>query len=255
MRKTQLTLLLATMLGLTVLSVAPVAAETTDATSNDSTSTTVTTSGDSTSTSTSTKTTEAGDSTSTSTTTSESGTMPSSTDEENHVKSEISQFREEAMQQLQTERKNAKEHSQEARQQACLAHQAEIDTRIADYSKEAQAHLNVFSSIFTKVQTFYTTKHLSVSNYATLSAAVTTQQTAAQQAVDALSQLSGTKLDCTQPDPAQNVAALKNAVDNARTALQAYRQAITTLIVALKGASSAQATTSTQTTTTTGGNQ
>lgn len=240
MRKSiNITLVLATLLGLTVLSVAPVAAE----------DTTTTSTSDSTSTST---TTASGDAT---VTTSETGTMPTGSDEQAHAETEVARFREEASQELQTERKNTKEHTVAERQKACDAHQAELDTRIGDYAREAQNNLNVFSSIFTKVQTFYATKKLNVATYAALSATVTTQQAAAQSAVDALSLLSGTKIDCTQPDPAQQLASLKTAVDTARSALQAYRTAIKNLIVAIEGASSAQTDTSTQTTTSTGGNQ
>jgi hypothetical protein len=136
-------------------------------------------------------------------------------------------------------RQKGKEHSQVARQKACVQRQKSLDRRTTNYAAAAQRHLDTFNKIFTKVQTFHDSKKLSVTNYDTLVAAATAKQTAAQSAVDALKALD-VKIDCTQPDPASTVATVKTAVSNARTALQDYRKSIKDLVVALKGASTAQ---------------
>jgi hypothetical protein len=148
-------------------------------------------------------------------------------------------------------RQKGKEHSQVARQKACVQRQKSLDRRTTNYAAAAQRHLDTFNKIFTKVQAFHDSKKLTVTNYDTLVAAATAKQTAAQSAVDTLKALD-VKIDCTQSDPASTVATVKTAVSNARTALQDYRKSIKDVVKALKGASTAQDTSDT---TSTGGDQ
>jgi hypothetical protein len=165
------------------------------------------------------------------------------------TEAEVHSLENQAKTMLATDRKTGHEHSTVERQAACQAHQAEINTHVSNSSAAAERHLTAFEGILTKVQSYYTSKNLSVASYASLLAMAQSKQADAQAAVDALKALNVT-IDCTQPDPAQSVAAVKTAVDNARTALQAYREAIKNLIVVIEGASSAHESTST-----TGGNQ
>jgi hypothetical protein len=188
----------------------------------------------------------------------------STTETEDHAKvteDNVGQLRKQAAQLVQTKRQAVKEHTTAQKQQACTAHQGEIDKRSKNYATAAQRHLDVFNKIFTRVQDFETNKKLNVTNYDTLVATAKDKQATAQTAVDALKALD-VNLDCTQPDPAGSVATLKTAVSNARTALQDYRKSVKDVIVALKGASTGQASddtsssdTSTSTNTTTGGDQ
>ena len=225
----QVGLLLAAVMSVFVLAAMPVAAEGSDSGSSSS-DTSTSTSGDSSSTTTTDKTeTEV---------------------ETPEVHARVDSLKTEAKDLLKTKRDDHTQRSTEARQKACEAQANNINTRVSDYSAAAQRHLNVFTSILTKVQNFYTTKNLNVSTYPALLATAQAKQADAQTAVDALKALD-TKIDCTQTDPAQTVAAMKQAVADARTALQAYREAIKNVIVALQGASSAQSTTQS----TTGGNQ
>lgn len=234
MRKaSQLALMLAGILSMFVLAVAPVGAEQgTDTGGSGDTSNTSTTTGQT------------------------SGSTGSNNDatetaDSSQVTGEVHDLEGKARALLETERKNGHEQSQIKRQASCKAHQAEINTQITDKSAAAQRHLNTFEGILSKVQAFYTNKNLNVTNYATLLAAAQSKQADAQTAVDALKALN-VSIDCTQPDPAQSVATVKTAVDNARTTLQAYREAIKALIVALEGASTSATQ---QNTSTTGGNQ
>jgi vacuolar-type H+-ATPase subunit I/STV1 len=152
-------------------------------------------------------------------------------------------------------RQKGKEHSENARQKACVARQKGIDRRTTAYANAAERHLTAFNQIFAKVQAFHDKKQLNVTNYDALVAAATAKQTAAQSAADALKALNVT-VDCTQSDPATTVATIKTAVKDARTALKEYRTAIKNLVVALKGASTAQdKTTTDDSSTTTGGDQ
>lgn len=165
------------------------------------------------------------------------GSNSGSGDSTDETKPEVEALQAHAKDLLTTERSSGKEHTTAERQQACEARQASIDTRVSNYATAAQKHLTAFDGVFTKVQAFYTSNGLSVSNYDTLVATATNKQTLAQQAVAALAALN-VKIDCTQADPAQSVATVKAAVSGARTALQDYRSAIKDLIVAIKGVSS-----------------
>ncbi len=246
-RKRNLALIIATLLCIPVLSVVPVAAEDSGSGSGGSgssgsgDSSTATTSGDHTTTTTS------GDSTTTSGDKISTGDSKEPEPENEMGASETDHIKQEAKAELETLRENHQEKSVADRQKACEARQAEINARIGNYSAAAQRHLNVFTDILTKVENFYSSKKLNVSSYDSLLATAQAKQTAAQQAVDTLKGLD-VSIDCTQPDPAQSLEAVKTAVGNARTALQAYRSAIKDVIVALEGASTANEST-------TGGNQ
>ncbi len=141
---------------------------------------------------------------------------------------------------LESERKGIKSvHSLADRQKSCIARQKSFDTRSANFTTAAQRHLDVFNSLFSKVQAFHDSKQLKVDNYDSLVAVAKVKQAAAQAAVDVLKNTSIT-LDCTSTDPASTVATLKTAVKNARTALHDYRTAIKNVVVGLEGASTAE---------------
>ncbi len=168
-------------------------------------------------------------------------------------------LRQEAQEMLQTKRQNVKEHTAEQKQKACEAHAKEINKRATNYAAAAQRHLDVFNAIFTKVQAFQTNKQLNVTGYDALVATATAKQAAAQTAVDNLKALD-VSIDCTQTDPASTVATLKTTTAATRSALQDYRKSIKDIVVALKGASTAQTDKSTSTdsstdTSATGGTQ
>lgn len=236
-------LLLAAVLSVCVLAAMPVAAEGGDSGGSGDSSSSTTSSTDQTSDT-------SGSHDGTSGSSEVETTSETTTENSTETETEVHMLEGKAKNMLATERKNGEKHSEQQRQSSCKAHQAEINNRVSNYSVAAQRHLTVFEGILTKVQNFYTTKKLNVSNYDTLLAAAQSKQADAQTAVDALKALN-VSIDCTQPDPAQSVATVKTAVSNARSALQAYRAAIKDLIVALQGASSAQDKTETST----GGNQ
>jgi hypothetical protein len=169
---------------------------------------------------------------------------------------DIKGLRDQAQQMLETKRQDGKTKSLEVRQQACDAHKAELTTRGSNYAKSAQKHLDVFNGIYDKVLAFQTSKNLTAANFDTLKSTADAKKAAAASAVAALSDPSVTTIDCTAQDPAANVATLKTAVANARTALQDYRKAIKDVIVALQAAKAPAGAddTSTDTNTTTGAN-
>jgi hypothetical protein len=128
-------------------------------------------------------------------------------------------------------------HTVAERKKSCQALQAEIDKRIAKFTSNAQKHLDNFNGIFDKVQAFQASKNLSVSNYDALVATATDKQDTAASAVAAL-KVVAVNVDCASPDPAKSVATIKAAVASTHDSLQAYRQAIKDIVVALQGAKS-----------------
>ena len=235
-KRSQLLVMLAAMLCLPLLAMAPAAAEGgTDSGSGDSSSQTTTDSSTSGS---------GGDKTET-----EQQQPEKETETDSETSKTVGHLENEAKTLLETERKDGSKHSELARKTACKAHEVEINRRVNNYADAAQRHLDTFNSIFTKIQNFVTDKQLTVTNYDALVATAQSKQTAAQQAADALKALN-VSIDCSQTDPAQSVATVKTAVANARVALQAYRSALKDLVTAIKGASTAHDQQSS-----TGGNQ
>ncbi|HSX43215.1 MAG TPA: hypothetical protein VLF59_03965 [Candidatus Saccharimonadales bacterium] len=175
-----------------------------------------------------------------------------------------SSLRARAAQLLTDKRQKGKERSLAVRQQACKRHELGIDNRFATLGTKATKHLDAFDSIFVKVQAYQTAHDLQVANYDTLLADAQAKQASAKAAVDALSALAGTKIDCTAADPAATVATVKTVAGDARTALQAYRVSLKTLVRALLAAKRSTSSSSSPTdtsgtsttpdTTTSGGN-
>jgi hypothetical protein len=154
-------------------------------------------------------------------------------------------LRNRAQQLLDDKRQNGKEHTEAQRQEACKQHESTIDGRFQTLGDKASRYLNGFNTIFTKVQAYQTKNQLNVPNYDTLVADVTAKQAAATAAVNTLDAQSGSKIDCTSSDPAQSVANVKTAAQDARTALQAYRASLKALVQALLSAKQAADTANT----------
>lgn len=118
------------------------------------------------------------------------------------------------------------------RHKACTEHKAAITHKLTAYNAAASDKLTHLNSIFTRVKQFKTDTAQRVTNYDALVATATAKQTTATDAVAALKLVSA-NFDCSVADPATNVAAIKAATSDARSALKAYRQAIKDIVVAL----------------------
>jgi hypothetical protein len=103
-------------------------------------------------------------------------------------------------------------------------------SRIAD---RGQKQLTLFTTIATRVETFYTDKGKTLSNYDALVADVNTKQAAAQTALDAVKSAS-TGFNCDSDDPQGFVSSFKGSLKSEITALQDYRTAVKNLIVGVK---------------------
>lgn len=123
-----------------------------------------------------------------------------------------------------------------------------IMSRIAD---RGQKQLTLFTTIATRVETFYTDKGKTLSNYDTLVADVNATQAAAQTAVDTIKSAS-TGFDCNGTDPQGFVSSFKDSLKSEISALQDYRTSVKNLTVGVK---SVQSTTVPATDQSDGGNQ
>jgi len=139
---------------------------------------------------------------------------------------------------LNTKREQGKAHSVAVRQKVCANHKTEIDQKLTNLGTRAQKQLNIFNSIFTKVQAFKANHNVDAPNYDALVATANVKQAAATTAVNALKALSGTTIDCTSTDPASTLADAKTAADDAKTALQDYRSSIKDVVKALQSVNS-----------------
>jgi lysyl-tRNA synthetase class II len=179
-------------------------------------------------------------STSTNDSNSEDQTAAGSTEQETQIndraKTFMQQFKQEGQADVQSQSK-VKMHTQQMRQKSCEARKASLTKRMTNSVAAATRHKQVFDNIYTKVQTFYTTKNLNVANYADLKAKVDAAQADAAAKIDALKSLDIT-VDCTQTDSlASNLSAFKTAVGSTRDSIKAYRTSLVALITAIHGAS------------------
>ncbi|TAH35876.1 hypothetical protein EYC59_01595 [Candidatus Saccharibacteria bacterium] len=144
-------------------------------------------------------------------------------------------FQNRAKQQVEDLKKNAKQKTQAARQTACNERKNGAEQRITSISTNTARFQTKLDSIFTKVQAYKTDKNLTVENYDTLVAAVTSAQSASADSIAALKGLQPT-IDCTKDTNAQNVAAFRTAAQDSRDKLKAYMKSLKELLKAVRDA-------------------
>lgn len=134
----------------------------------------------------------------------------------------------------------------------CQRRETAIDNIMARIAERGQKQLDLFTTIATRVETFYTDKGKTLSNYDALVADVNAKKDAAQAAVNQV-KADKANFKCDGTDPHGAAAAFKNDLKLEISALKDYRTSIKNLIVGVK---SVQGTTSSsQKSSTTGGNQ
>jgi len=121
----------------------------------------------------------------------------------------------------------------------CETRQNIIKRRSQSLANRANTQFNVFDSIATKVENFYTTKVLPkgvvVANYDQLVADIATQKTDAMNAIDT-AKTDATNFDCSGDNPKAQLTNFNSDMKLAIAALKDYRTAIRNLIVAVKSA-------------------
>lgn len=138
----------------------------------------------------------------------------------------------------------------DAKLKACQNREKAINNILSRISNRGQKQLDLFTSIATKTETFYTNKGKTLSNYDALVADVTAKQAAAQKIVNTVKADSVT-FKCDGTDPKGAVSSFKDALKSEIAALQAYRTSVKNLIVGVK---SVQGNTTSTDSKTTGGN-
>lgn len=132
---------------------------------------------------------------------------------------------------------DAKNVMSAGRLRACQNRQQAVTNIMARIADRGQKQLNLFTTIATRVENFYTTKGSTLGSYDTLVAAVNTQQAAAQTAVDAV-KASGSGFSCDSGDPKAFVTTFKSSLKSEISALQSYRTSVKNLIVGVKSVQS-----------------
>jgi hypothetical protein len=132
----------------------------------------------------------------------------------------------------------------------CQKHEKEITHIMARVSDRSQKQLNLFSSIATKTETFYTNKGKTLSNYDALVADVASKKIEAQTAVDTVT-ATGVQFKCDGTDPKGVAGDFKVQLKAEIVALKAFKTSVKNLIVGVKSVQS----TTTSTTNSAGGTQ
>lgn len=122
-----------------------------------------------------------------------------------------------------------------ARLKACQAREKAITAIMSRVAERGQKHLEVFSTIASRAESFYTNKEKdkTLANYAALVADVNAKKAAAQTAVANVASKSAS-FKCDINDPRGVITSFKDALKSEIQALQAYRTAVKNLIVGIK---------------------
>lgn len=120
------------------------------------------------------------------------------------------------------------------RRRVCERREEKIKQLIRRSTDQAQDHLAVFDRISQRVQNFYKTKNLSVSNYTQLTSDVTAKRSAALMAINTTR---ATAFSCAGDDPKALGQIVKSNIQSMRSALKDYRASLKNLIAAVHTAS------------------
>lgn len=132
------------------------------------------------------------------------------------------------------------------KQKVCETHQTAINNAMNDIRKASQNQFDRITKAYTTAKTYYGQHTVTVSNYDTLNAQVTSTQAAAQAALDALA--TSVPLSCTSDGPKAQIQDFRNKRLDKVSAFEAYRTAVKNYISAIRTAAHSSAATSTQTT-------
>lgn len=116
-------------------------------------------------------------------------------------------------------------HSEEERTKSCEERKTGIATKVKRLQTNAARFETRITGYLTKAQTYITDNKLSSDDLAAKLQAATDAQTKAAAAVDELKDLSP-NIDCADHNVATEVAKIKAAAEQARSALKAYKAAV-----------------------------
>lgn len=128
----------------------------------------------------------------------------------------------------------------DAKLRVCQNRQKTITNIMSRIADRGQKQLTLFTTIADRVETFYTDKGKTLSNYEALVADVNAKQAAAQATVDTIKSAS-TGFDCNGADPQGFVSSFKGSLKAEISALQDYRTSVKNLTVGVKSVQSTTA--------------
>lgn len=131
----------------------------------------------------------------------------------------------------------SEDHSQEARQKACEKRKTGIETKVKRLQTNAARFNNRITAFLTKAQNYITDNSLVSADIESSLLAATDAQVKAGAAVTALQELSP-NINCTDHNVAAEVAKIKAAAEQTRSALKAYKEAVKSVYSAIEAADS-----------------
>jgi hypothetical protein len=130
-----------------------------------------------------------------------------------------------------TETQAGDRHLSGGKLKTCQNRQTEITSIMTRSVTRAQNQLDLFATIASRTEGFYTKRGKTLTNYDNLVAAIAS---AKAQAETDLQTLKGFSFSCDSSDPKGQITAFKAALATERSDLQAYRTAVKNLIVGVK---------------------
>ncbi len=121
----------------------------------------------------------------------------------------------------------------DAKLKACRKRETAINNIMSRIADRGQKQLDLFTTIATKTETFYTDKGKTLSTYDALVADVTAKKAAAQAEVDTVKAVSVT-FKCDGTDPKGIAASFKETLKSEISALKDYKTSVKNLIVGVK---------------------
>ena len=134
----------------------------------------------------------------------------------------------------------------DTRKKVCETRTEKINSIVQKRSEQATKHLEVFKKISDRVQSFVTTKNLTVENYDALVATIAEKEAAAQAAIDVNK---ATTFECASASSDNPSHLPRTTIEAVRNALKEYRTSIKNLIVNVKASAEKAEAVATPTTT------
>lgn len=117
------------------------------------------------------------------------------------------------------------------RLEVCNKRADKINQIVTNSVEQSRKNLAVFSSIEQRVEDFYTSKNLSITNYDGLTTAADQKKADAEAALDVAAE---TQFSCDQTNPTRPGEVVKTLMQTQHQALKDYRTAVKNLIVGVK---------------------
>lgn len=161
------------------------------------------------------------------------------------VEKKISDRKDAAADRIAEKREASETKSAEARLKACEKRKSKLESSMSKISTRAEKLVGTFDKVYERVQGFYESGQLTVSNYDELNDAVALAQENAATEAATLSELES-EIDCEDPEVAAEVSTYRVSTDEAKAALKEYKTALVALISSMRSAAADKSDSDTQ---------